>query len=100
MLPTIRRWLHRMVCPHKTWLPCPEIPGQQSQIECPCCGKLQTIEHAYNHADTPSTSLWLHEDEEYAAYVEKVRRGEISINALRAEQNLSPSPEPRLHEDK
>jgi len=92
MLPNLRRWLHQRLCSHKTWLPCPETPGQQSQIECPCCGKIQTIERAYNHADTPSTSLWLHEDEEYAADVERVRRGEISINALRAEHNRPPPP--------
>jgi len=100
MLPTLRRWLHRMVCPHKTWLPCPESPGSPSQIECPCCGKLKTIEHPYRHADSPPTTFWL--NEEYAADVERVRRGEISINALRAEQNRTPAPPPRFwsHEDK
>jgi len=63
MLPNLRRWLHQRLCPHKTWLPCPESPGRQSQIECSCCGKLQTVEYVYSSADTPSTSLGFHEDE-------------------------------------
>jgi len=100
MLPNIRRWLHQRLCPHKTWLPCPESPGQQSQIECVCCGKLQTIERSHNRDGTPSSSqCLLHEDEEYATDIERVRRGEVSINALRAEHNRPPPPKFWLHED-
>ena len=49
MLQTFPRWLHQQLCPHATWLPCPESPGLPSMVMCPCCGKTRAIERRYQN---------------------------------------------------
>jgi hypothetical protein len=85
MLQTLRRWLHQQLCPHATWLPCPESPGRPSALVCACCGKLRTIKHRYSPGDNVSDAAG--NILEIVAVRDKIRRGETTINAVRAKHN-------------